>query len=725
MYYFSKNFFKVTLIFTALTCANASNSQESDDFKSFLDSVSDIATRNLSNVDYLPSVVTVVKAQTFKNAGIQTIAEALDMLPGFQMQLSPVGLIMTTVRGLKNPNSYLSDKVKVLIDGVAINNEVIGSSHFYLDFPIQLVDKIEVLRGPNSAIYGAGSFYGTINIVTKLGKNTKENQLFLGAGSYQYGIAGINFNASLGNWDIFTDGYYKLNDKALDVKNETRKTDEAMKDFSIGIKAINGGFEFITRLKRNDYENFYSFEGLLNPIEQRDEGHINTYFLSQLSYKTDLNNYKLETKASFSHRGYEMKSNSANVKDIANFFSVVDIDMQDGFYTHDKSKEKNLEAEMILTFPKIKSNNILAGAGIRQADITHDEFYSSVEDTITKNRDTILAHANYDEFRYRQDKESAFWANPTTTLLPNDTKRTIRYGYLQDLIEVNENLDLVLGLRADSYSDYDLQINKRAALVYRMANESVILKLLYGSAFRVPTLIEAYHNGHINTRAGDSTIQPEETDTYEIVGIYKPNYNHKFSLNLFRSELEDIIDLEQLPYTDPGYRNYKERNSQGIEFEYFFHTATKHNLYFNATYLDTIYTLPPEPAIKDFVGSGVSVATASDGGVDVSMPDISEIMLKAMYVYTPTQDLSFGINWKYFSETTKTELSWVKNDSTVDDAHILDTTVTYRLSSSSELQFTVKNLLDEDVNMPSYYYQVDGGILREGRNYFLNYTLRF
>jgi len=725
MNFFNRTFISMPLIFSTLTIVNASVQIDENDFGSFLESVSDIATKNLLNVDYLPSVVTVIEAQTFQNAGIQTISEALDMLPGFQMQLSPVGLSMTTVRGLKNPNAYLSDKTKVLIDGVAINNEVAGSSHFYLDFPIQLVDKIEVLRGPNSAIYGAGSFYGTINIVTKLNNQATENQFFLGTGSYRHRISGASINTSFGDWKISADTYYKKNDKALDVKNEIRKTDEDMEDLSIGLKAVNGNLEFHTRLKQSNYGNFYSFEGLLNPIEQRDEGHKNTYFFSQLSYKSNFNEYKLETKASFSHRRHEMKSNSAGIKNISDFFSTVDIDMQDGFYTHDKSKEENLELESVLTFPTINKNNILIGLGLRQADITYDNFYSSVEDTITKNKDAILNHPNYSDFRYRQDKESAFWANPTTTLLPQNTKRTIRYGYIQDLIVLNENVDLILGLRADDYSDYDLQINNRASLVYRTANESLIFKLLYGSAFRVPTLIEAYHNGHINTRAGDRNIEPEKTYTYEIVGIYKPDLNHKFSLNLFRSELEDIIDLEQLPYTDPGYRNYKKRDSQGLEFEYFFRTATEHNFYLNATYLDTIYTLPPEPAVKDFVGTGISVNTVSDGGVDVSMPDISKVMVKAMYVYTPSSDLSIGFNWRYFSETTETRLSWVTNDSTVDDVHILDTTVNYYLTPSSKLQLTVKNIFDENVNMPSYYYQVNGGVLREGRNFFLNYTLMF
>ncbi|HEX5710068.1 MAG TPA: TonB-dependent receptor [Sulfuricurvum sp.] len=680
-----------------------------NEFETLLENASEIATKKSLNVDYLPSVVTVIDAQTYRDAGIQTIAEALDMLPGIQMQLSPMGYTMTTVRGLKNPNAYLSDKIKILIDGVAINNEVLGSSHFYMDFPLQLVEKIEVLRGPGSTVYGAGAFYGTVNIITKIGNETKENQLFVGAGSYQYRMAGTNLNTSAGAWKLFADGYYKKNDKALDVKNEVRKTDEAMKDFSVGFKATNGGFEFLTRLKQSTYGNFYSYEGSLNPIPQREEDHTNSYFFSQLSYKTALDAYKLETKASFSHRELDVKANMDSISAIADKFAVVGIDMQEGFYTREKSHEENLEAEAILTLPPIISNDILVGAGVRQVNITKDEFYSSIENTITANRDAILIHPNYNDFRYREEKESAFWANPTTTLLPEHINRTIAYAYVQDLISVTDDVDLILGLRADNYSDYGTQWSERAGLVYR-ASDALIFKLLYGSAFRAPTLIEAYQNGHINTRAGDSTIQPEETDTYEAVAIYMPNLNHKLSLNLFYSKLRNIIDLEEFPNTDPGYQNFKERYSKGIEFEYFFKTAMEHNLYFNATYVDTLYTIPAEPDIVS---------------VDQSMPDISKVMLKAMYVYRPTEALSFGTTWRYFSETTKTELSWVDNDATCDAVHIFDETATYRFSPNSEIKFTVKNLFNREVTLPSYYYSTDGGILREGRNWFLNYVYTF
>lgn len=244
--------------FTAilLSISFISYADEYQDFESLLEDVSEIATKKSINVDYLPSVVSVVNAETLRLAGVQTLSEALDMLPGFQVQLSPMGYPMTTVRGLKNPNAYLSDKIKVMIDGVAINNETTGSSYFYMDFPLDLVEKIEVLRGPGSTMYGAGAFYATINVITKLGNSTQEKQLSVAAGSYQYKYAGSVLSADTQEWKFFADGYYKQNDKSLYFDYRDGYTNEDMKDYSVGFKAVNGGLEFTTRLKKQYIRKF-------------------------------------------------------------------------------------------------------------------------------------------------------------------------------------------------------------------------------------------------------------------------------------------------------------------------------------------------------------------------------------------------------------------------------------------------------------------------------------
>lgn len=719
-----KKYFVTNLTLTLLASTlYASPADSVDDFELLMNDLSDIATKKFINVDYLPSVVTVINAQTYRDAGIQNIGEALNMLPGIQMQVNRMGYTTTTIRGLKSPNAYRSDKIKVLIDGVAMNNEAQGSSSFYMDFPMQLVEKIEVLRGPGSTVYGAGAFYATVNIITKLGNSKEENRLFIGTGSYSDATIGGNANAADGDWKIFTDAYYKQNDKHIEqadgFSDNGTQTDEAMEDFSIGFKAENKGFEFLSRYKQSTYGNFYGYEEDFDPIGNQEKGRTSSYFSAQLAYKTSLNDYNIETKVGYSRRTLDAEANLGNVSDAAGEFLKVGISMQEGFFYSESSEEQNLEAEAIVTLPEIKSNDILLGVGARRAQMTKDDFYSSIENAITANIDAIIIHPEYINTNFGYDEyedEPAFWNNPTTKLYKENLTRDIQYAYLQDLISVNDSVDIALGLRLDNYSDFGAKLSKRAAIVYR-ATDTTIFKLLYGSAFRAPTFTEKYHNGHINFRAGDENIQPEETDTYEMQAIYSPNFYNKFALNIFYSDIYNVIDLDE-EASLVGYQNFDSRTSKGVEFEYNFRTKQEHNFYLNGTYVDTIYTTP-----KD----------GTDLERDISMPDISKTMIKAMYIYSPIPQLSFGTTWRYESETSPTGLwngdptSWPRNDGVVDEQDVLDETITYRLSSHSTLRATVKNLFDTEIKNPSYYSNEnhEGGVLREGRNFFVNYTHTF
>ena len=325
-----------------------------------------------------------------------------------------------------------------------------------------------------------------------------------------------------------------------------------------------------------------------------------------------------------------------------------------------------------------------------------------MENAIAQNLAVIEDNNN---FYFNASEQTSYWDNPTNSDLFDKTSRTIQYAYIQNLISLNKEIDLVFGARVDNYSDIGTKLSSRTGLVYRV-NDELIFKLLYGSAFRAPSFYEAYSSGHIYYRHGVENLVPEETKTYESSLIYLPNFNNKLSLNVYYSQLNNVIDIDKSSDTYIGYQNMKDRVNKGVEFEYFFQTKESHNLYFNATYTDAEYTVP-----------------SSDPEEDQSMPDISKVMLKAMYIYHPIKKLSFGTTLQYYSQTTQYESKPL--DTTVEEQYIVDETITYKISNSSQLRLTIKNLLDEKLYLPSYNYREDGGELREGRNYFLSYSYKF
>jgi outer membrane receptor for ferrienterochelin and colicin len=662
----------VILVFLCFCHVNADDTLK--DFESILNEATQIATQKSINVDYMPSVITVIDSQTYLDAGIQNVGEALGMLPGIQIQMNYLGQPRTTIRGFSNPNSFISDKVKVLVDGVAINNEASGTAGFYMDFPLDLVDRIEVLRGPGSTVYGAGAIYGSVNIITKTGNKDNTSSFYWGIGSYKNATTGGNFHTSMNDFEIFTDAYYAQNEKSIFDKDILKTTDEEKEDLSVGLKVVNGGLKFLTRYKSSHYGNFYAYKGDLYP--NNDRGHKDNYFLSQLSYKTDFNDYTLQTKLKYSYRESEI---TAYVDPTTKYTPV-------GFYINDHQVEQNSEVEASLKIPKFFSNDMVLGIGIRQADITTNYMYSSYQNFI----------------------------DPThTTDIFGKTSRTISYANLEDLISLDTNVDFTLGARVDHYSDIGTHFSSKVGLVYR-ANDKLILKLLYGSAFRAPTFTERYTNQHIFYRAGDQNLKEETVETYETEIIYKPNIYNKLSLNVYYSILSNVIDLEELDYTDVGYQNMKDRSSIGVEFEYFFNTHNQHDFYFNASYVEADYTVPAD---------GIN-----EPEIDQSMPDISKYMFKAMYIFNPTNALAFGTSWQYYSETTKTKLQWIVDygdDIPTQAYNLFDETITYKFSASSQLRLTIKNIFDEEVRLPAYYNTQPGGVLREGRNYYLTYKYTF
>ena len=719
----NKTIFHIVLSLATANLLYASSSQESgDDIESLLKDVSSIATKKSINVDYMPSVATIIDAQTFLDAGVQNISQALDMLPGFQEQISPMGYTISTVRGFKNPNAYFADKVKILVDGVAINNEVTGTASFYLDFPMHLVEKIEVLRGPASTMYGGGAYYGAVNIITKLGDQKNENQIYVGGGSYGAITAGTNLTTTQNGWNIFADGYAYSNDKSLYFNAyhsyNNGYTQEATKDYSVGVKATKDKWKFITRLKHENSGNYYSFEGGLNPIPDKPEDHSNIYLYSQLKYTTNFNDYELETKINYSHRNENIDANIANISSASKYYAT----RLDGFFSNTNIQEDNYGIESTLTLPEFASNDILLGVGASYDVVTGDNYFSSVENAIVQsgNMSTLSNTSNFD---YNQENEPAYWLNPTaTSLLPKGINRTNIYGYLQDLISINNDIDLIFGLRLDNYSDIGSLLSKRAGLVYR-ANDTITFKLLYGSAFRAPTFTEANTLGHINLRMGNSNIKPEECNTYEAGVVYTPNFYNKFVLNFYYTQLHNVIDLEELFWTLPGYQNYPNRESKGIEFEYFYKTNMTHNFYFNASYTKTDYATPLDTDTFNVIDNPSIIS---------NMPDISKFMAKAIYIYKPTQQLALATAWRYFSQTDQTQVAWLLDEvnngkfkSVIPEVHIFDETITYKLTHTSEVQASIKNLFNATVLQPAYYDSAHQGIQREGRNYMLTFTQKF
>ena len=139
--------------------------QELAEMLAVIESETAIATRTRMNSDYVPGIVTVLEGDEMEALGFETVWEALAMVPGMQPVRDPAASPSVIVRGIQFP--FNNGNVKILIDGVPLSREAAGINSTALNLPVEAVERVEVIRGPGSVIYGDFAFMGIVNIVTR------------------------------------------------------------------------------------------------------------------------------------------------------------------------------------------------------------------------------------------------------------------------------------------------------------------------------------------------------------------------------------------------------------------------------------------------------------------------------------------------------------------------------------------------------------------------------
>src|SRR3989339_980097 len=158
-----------------------------------------IATRHETKISKAPGIVTVITAEEIKNLGYRTFVEILRTIPGFEILKSgDTGVVVPAVRGITSSN-----KVRLILNGHFVNSPFTGSAFGrFDDFPVENIKKIEIIRGPGSAMYGENAFTAVINIITKDAKDIDGVKVSSGYGSFDTYDENIVFGKKYDNVEI-------------------------------------------------------------------------------------------------------------------------------------------------------------------------------------------------------------------------------------------------------------------------------------------------------------------------------------------------------------------------------------------------------------------------------------------------------------------------------------------------------------------------------------------
>ena len=128
-----------------------------------------IASKSPEAVERTPAIVTVVTRQDIEEQGWTSLAELMEQLPDFMVARLPEAESALVVRGMASREGVL-----VMVNGVALNNPLDGGFAF-LDMPLGTVERVEVIRGPGSALYGGSAVLAVVNVITDSSSPTTRN----------------------------------------------------------------------------------------------------------------------------------------------------------------------------------------------------------------------------------------------------------------------------------------------------------------------------------------------------------------------------------------------------------------------------------------------------------------------------------------------------------------------------------------------------------------------
>ncbi len=487
------------------------------------------ASKHLQSANDAPASVTVVTADEIQKYGYRNLADILRSVSGFYVT-SDRNYTFVGVRGFGRLGDWNS-RILVLIDGHRINNNVLGEAMLGNEFlvDVDMIERVEVVRGPSSSLYGANAFFAVINVITRTNKQIKDWELSFQAGSFdtyegratyghQFQGLGVLLSGTFYNSQGQTLVFPEFNNPATN-NGVTRGTD----------------YESYTHILATLTFHGFTLQGL---FATRDKGVPTAYFGAvfndpaafnldshqyvNLGYQHPIRSWQLEASTSYDQARLQSPVPEAPLMPgepvVLNTFSA-----RGNWWTGDIKVSRDL----------FERNHLTLG---------------------TEVRDNI-----------RQDQGD--FVSPPNVFNQVANNSLITAFYAQDEYGITSRLTLNAGIRYDHYSTFGGTANPRFALIYRPAQKTT-LKLLYGDAFRAPDVYEtspdfgAFYDENLK-------LQPEHIQSLEARVEQGLGRYFQLSSGVYRNRIRDLISLVSIPADQNfQYQNSGRAQATGMDIEF-------------------------------------------------------------------------------------------------------------------------------------------------------------
>ncbi|WP_264876377.1 TonB-dependent receptor plug domain-containing protein [Vibrio agarivorans] len=496
------------------------------------------ASGHSESADLAPATIEVLEVKDLELTAYRDLTSVLDSLAGVYITDLGIGNKGVSIRGLD------SSQTLILVDGkrASGSDNLINHGNYSLQgIPVGNIERIEVIKGPLSALYGSNALGGVVNVITKQPTNEWKTQVNLGAGSLTRS-GGDNYNGQVSTSGAIVEDVLYLD---LSVSHQQFDEVESRREGGRSDQAATEASNVQANLRydMNDQHTLqFGFEGtqletgqLVVPGGNRVwmENHVEDYRVS-VGHQGDFVWGSTEIKAyhnNFSQKNVRDDGNSSNPHDLEE--SIVDAFVRTGMGMHEL---------------------VIGGSFMHQKLTTPGFGSNSSEDA----------------------SQGAVFA--------------------QDEIALNQHWDLLLGGRIDHHETFGTHFTPRAYLVFQ-PNNNWVFKGGYGEGFSAPNLTQMSDNfvnddpGHPQVVRGNSDLKPEENAAFEISGQYIAD-TWSVGVTAFHNDVTNLIELSCIENCSGEnravhqYQNIDEARMQGIEANVNWQIMPTLSISGNTTFLD-------------------------------------------------------------------------------------------------------------------------------------------
>ena len=541
------------------------------------------ASRFTQTISEAPSAASVITADEIKTFGWRTLGDILNSLPGIYANNDRTYTYLGA-RGHLRPGD-LNPRFLLMIDGHRINDplydQAMMGQEFMLD--VDLIDRVEYVPGPGSAVYGSNAFFGVVNVITKRGRDISGLQV-----SGQAGSGGMRqVRATLGGkgesgveWLISASKYHRDGKDLFfaeyntpDQNNGIARGLDYERTESVFAKASAGPFS------------------LAFAHSERNKG------TPTASYWQDFNDPR------------------SRVRDTATYLNLG--------YDQRLSPHTEVSARLHYSQNRYAGQYVYFDEDLGRSRVDYDRGHSEWWGGNLKLVSTALSgHKFVTGIEYQKNariKQLNYGLDPVYAENLNLKNSNSRTGlYVQDEWALRPDLLLSVGLRADHNTKTQDKnaFNPRLGLIFKLA-PTTTAKILYGKAYRLPNFYELYYDDR-DTQVANPHLRPERIQTGELVLEHQWGPGSRLRLSAYRNKVKDMISTVPVDSPNPGntdgatqFQNVQSATAVGVEAEW-------QQVWRNGTRLRS--SLSWQKATDDATGDTLANAPRWLGKVNLSTP---------------------------------------------------------------------------------------------------------